>query len=72
MLIQQSGLFKFIYTGLIAFLLRLNCVNLALSGVLFYHNAAFDLQICLDLEIKKNNYNNFVFAILSERLKPVI
>ena len=32
----------------------------------------FDLQNCLDVEIKKNNYNNFVFAILSRRLKPVI
>ena len=38
----------------------------------FYHNAAFDLQNCLDIEIKKNNYNNFVFAVLYERLKPVI
>ena len=43
-------------------------VNLALSKVRFYHNAAFDLQNCLDLAIKKNNSNNFVFAILSERL----
>ena len=31
-----------------------------------------DLQNCLDLQIKKNNCNNFVFAILSERLKPVV
>ena len=50
----------------------ISIVNLALSGVQFYHNAAFNMQNCLDIEIKKNNDNNFVFAILSERLKPVI
>ena len=47
-------------------------INLALFRVRFYHNAAFDLQNCLDVQIIKNNFNNFVSAIFSDRLKHVI
>ena len=46
--------------------------NLTLSGGPILSQRRVDLQNCLDVEIKKNNCNNIVFAILSESLKLVI